>query len=110
MRILRSPLLQATLLALAVSCGDSSSTAPKHSNPATETYAASLGVNIASMTKISDQLFYQDLVVGTGTQVTTGKKVTVRYTGKFTNGNQFDSNEGKDPYPFTVGAATVIAG
>jgi FKBP-type peptidyl-prolyl cis-trans isomerase len=80
------------------------------SNPATETYAASLGVNIAQMTKLSDNLYVQDLTVGTGTQVTPGKQLTVTYTGWLANGIQFDSNVGATPFTFTLQGAQVIAG
>jgi FKBP-type peptidyl-prolyl cis-trans isomerase FkpA len=80
------------------------------SNPATETYAASLGVNVAQMTKLSNDLYYQDLTVGTGTQVTPGKQLTVNYTGWLTNGFQFDTSIGKTPFTFTLQGAQVIAG
>lgn len=80
------------------------------SNPATETYAASLGVNISQMTKVSDDLYYQDLVVGTGTTVTTGKTANVTYTGWLVNGTRFDTNVGGSPYPVMVGVGGVIAG
>ena len=80
------------------------------SNPATETYAASLGVNIAQMTRLSNDLFVQDLTVGTGTQVTPGKQLTVNYTGWLVNGNQFDTSIGKAPFTFTLQGAQVIAG
>jgi hypothetical protein len=80
------------------------------SNPATETYAASLGVNIAQMTKKSDALYIQDLVVGTGTEATNGRALRMTYTGWLVNGTQFDSNVGKDPYPLVLGNGDVIAG
>lgn len=80
------------------------------SNPATETYAASLGVNISQMTKISDALYYQDLVVGTGTTAASGRSVTATYTGWFVDGTQFDSNVGKAPISFVLGQGKVIQG
>lgn len=78
--------------------------------PANDTYAASLGVNIDSMTKLSDDLYYKDIVVGTGDQVGPGNQVTATYTGWLTTGAQFDSNVGGTPYPFVLGAQTVIPG
>ena len=36
------------------------------SDPANETFASSLGVNLAAMTKTPDGLYYRDLTVGNG--------------------------------------------
>ncbi len=97
------------LVLTVVACGGDS-TAPQGSDPATETFASSLGVNIASMTKLSDALYIQDQVVGTGATVANGQRLTVTYTGWLANGTQFDSNVGKSPFPFTLGAQQVIPG
>jgi FKBP-type peptidyl-prolyl cis-trans isomerase len=81
------------------------------SNPATDTYAPQLGINISQMTKVTDDLYIQDVVVGTGTVVAaTGKTLGVTYTGWLTNGTQFDSNVGKATFPVTLGAGGVIPG
>ncbi|VVB77301.1 FKBP-type peptidyl-prolyl cis-trans isomerase [uncultured archaeon] len=42
--------------------------------------------------------------------VVAGDTVSVYYTGTFVNGTQFDSNVGKQPLQFTVGANQMIAG
>lgn len=39
-----------------------------------------------------------------------GDKVRVHYTGKLTDGTQFDSSEGRDPLEFTVGSHMVVDG
>jgi peptidylprolyl isomerase len=39
-----------------------------------------------------------------------GDVVRVHYTGKLTNGDQFDSSAGRDPLEFTVGAGQMIRG
>ncbi len=44
------------------------------------------------------------------TQVSSGDKVKVHYTGKLEDGTQFDSSIGSDPLEFTIGAGQLIAG
>ena len=60
-----------------------------------------------------------DLVVGTGTAATTGRLLTVNYTGWLYDpaateqkGRQFDSSlsPGRTPFQFTLGAGGVIRG
>lgn len=43
-------------------------------------------------------------------QVKEGDVVKVHYTGKLTNGEQFDSSVGREPLEFTVGAGMMIKG
>lgn len=43
-------------------------------------------------------------------QVKEGDVVKVHYTGKLTNGDQFDSSIGREPLEFTVGAGQMIRG
>jgi len=102
--------LLAAPLALLAGCGDNSSVPDIPSNPAVETYAAALGVNIAAMTKRGDALFVQDLTVGTGAEAVAGRTIRVTYTGWLINGQRFDSNVGGAPFSFTLGAGMVIPG
>lgn len=56
-------------------------------------------------------LIKQDVVVGTGAEAVPGKTVVVNYTGKFTNGQVFDSSIPRgEPFEFPLGAGKVIAG
>jgi len=80
------------------------------SNPATDTYAAALGVNLSTMTKKSDNLYVQDLTVGTGAEAVSGKTVGMTYTGWLTNGTKFDSNVGAAVFSFVLGTHYVIDG
>ena len=75
----RLPALFGLLLA-ANACEPAAPAGP--SDPATETYAASLGVDIASMTKVDGNLYYKDITIGTGTTATAGKTAVSFCAGK----------------------------
>ena len=83
----------------ATSSSTTTTTAPDAAAPAAGTATAPAG-----------ELKQEDVVVGKGAEAVAGKKVTVHYTGKLTDGKQFDSSVGKDPFTFTLGAGEVIAG
>lgn len=73
-------------------------------------FAPALGVNLAASTRLPAGLYYRDIVVGTGAQVTNGKLLQVLYTGWLSDGTQFDSNVGGTPIQFRVNAGQVVAG
>jgi FKBP-type peptidyl-prolyl cis-trans isomerase FkpA len=53
----------------------------------------------------------EDLQVGTGAEATSGKKVSVHYTGTLTDGSKFDSSLDRGrPFEFMLGAGQVIRG
>jgi FKBP-type peptidyl-prolyl cis-trans isomerase len=55
-------------------------------------------------------LKYETVQKGTGAEARNGLRVKVHYTGKLTDGKQFDSSIGKAPYEFVLGAKKVIKG
>ena len=95
----RYTFLLATLVA-AASCNHDITGLGPPSDPSNETFAASLGVDIAQMTKTPDGVFYEDIVVGTGPEVTDKTlTVNVTYAGYLKGGKLFDSgtNAAFDP-------------
>lgn len=59
-----------------------------------------------------DGLYYIETLKGKGDTIKEGKNVKVMYTGKFTDGNVFDSNmkPGGQPLEFVVGEHNMIPG
>lgn len=52
-----------------------------------------------------------EVLKGNGPEAIAGKRVTVHYTGKLTDGTKFDSSlDRNSPFTFTLGAREVIAG
>ena len=67
------------------------------------------------MSELPSGLKYTDTNVGTGTEATKGKKVSVHYTGWLYNngvkGTKFDSSLDRgQPFGFALGAGQVIRG
>ena len=59
---------------------DQPTTAPNNpSDPATETFASSLHIDLSKMEKTSSGVYYQDLKPGTGDSLSTQGNVTVSY-------------------------------
>lgn len=58
-----------------------------------------------------EKLVIEDLVIGNGIEAIQGKKVTVHYTGRLTDGTKFDSSVDRGtPFVFSLGAGEVITG
>ena len=76
------------------------------------TFAPELGIDLSAMTKTALGTYYQDLVVGTGDEVTAGTEILVHYSGWLPNGVRFDSsrNPGRGPFLWTVGEPGIILG
>jgi FKBP-type peptidyl-prolyl cis-trans isomerase len=84
----------AALLALlgSASCNGNVVGLEPPSDPATETFAPSLGVDISQMTRQENGVYYKDIVVGTGlTLADTAVSFNVNYAGHLKDGKLFDS-------------------
>lgn len=82
----------AIALMAAIACNDEITGLEPPSNPATETFATSLNVNIAQMTKLPNGVYIQDITVGTGAEVVAKTDtVWVNYAGFLKDGKLFDS-------------------
>jgi FKBP-type peptidyl-prolyl cis-trans isomerase FkpA len=76
---------------LAAACNDKITGLGPPSDPTKETFAASLGVDLSQMSK-KDGVYYKDLVIGTGAEVTdTVVSVNVTYAAYLKDGKLFDS-------------------
>lgn len=74
-------------------------------------FDASLGVDLATMTRTASGLYYQELAPGDGPVADSGRTVLVRYAGWLPNGRQFDATSpGGAPFRFVLGTGAVIAG
>lgn len=93
--------------------GDSSPPAPileTSGQPEALTYAPSLGIDLARMTRTVSGLYYQDLLVGRGAVAIAGKRVHVGYAGWLADGALFDQSPAGRPYAFLLGQGQVIRG
>ena len=106
-RTLRLPAL---LLAAVTACSPTDSPLRDAQVIETTAFAPALGVNLATSTKLSSGMYIRDITVGTGAEVVVGQNVSMRYTGAFSNGTQFDANTSGAPFSFRLGAGQVIAG
>ncbi|PJA79557.1 MAG: peptidylprolyl isomerase [Nitrospirae bacterium CG_4_9_14_3_um_filter_51_5] len=63
------------------------------------------------MVTTTSGLQYTDLVIGSGLQAHAGETAIVHYTGKLTDGTQFDSSKDRnEPFSFRLGSGHVIKG
>lgn len=95
-------LLLAALL-VAASCNNEVTGLEPPSDPSKEIFAASLGVDLAQMTRRENGIYYRDLAVGTGTPVTdTAVSVNVTYAGFLKDGTLFASGTNESFVPALV--------
>ena len=78
---------------------------------ASPTPSPSATITTYEETKTMDGLIIQDIVLGTGAEATSGKKITVNYSGTLVDGTKFDSSYDRGvPFSFNLGAGEVIKG
>jgi FKBP-type peptidyl-prolyl cis-trans isomerase FkpA len=80
------------------------------SDPATETFAPVLSVDLTQMTKMSYALYIQDVVVGTGVTANAGSTIAVNYSGFLVDGTRFATNADAGAFSFVLGTRYVIDG
>jgi FKBP-type peptidyl-prolyl cis-trans isomerase FkpA len=83
-------LLFALALSVVACTGEIAGLGPP-SDPANETFASSLGVNLSAMTKTPDGVYYRDLIQGDGAVLARDTTVTLTYAGYLVDGTLFDS-------------------
>lgn len=69
-------------------------------------FAASLGIDLASMTRLGTGVYVLDITVGGGEQVSIGSTPTVTYTGWLADGSEFDTGT----FSFLMGNNRVVSG
>src|SRR3954466_9167446 len=95
-------------VALATACNNDIAGLGPASNPATETFNPSLGVDLSQMTKMPNGVYFRDIVVAPLTADTLTDKaasVKVNYAGYLKDGKLIDSGAG-----VTLELSTLITG
>lgn len=78
--------------AAVIACNNDVTGLEPPSDPATETFAPALGVDIPSMSRTADGVYFAEVAVGTGPEViATTDSVFVTYSGYLKDGSLFDS-------------------
>jgi FKBP-type peptidyl-prolyl cis-trans isomerase FkpA len=82
----------AALAGVVVSCNQDIAGLEPASDPATETFAPSLGVNISQMTRTPEGVYFRDLTAGTGAEFSTATdSIDLSYAGFLKDGTLFES-------------------
>jgi FKBP-type peptidyl-prolyl cis-trans isomerase FkpA len=72
------------------------------SDPATEEFHASLGVDLTTFTRKESGVYYKDLRAGTGEEAAEGDQVTITYAGYLIDGTLFDSRSTPGQFPLSI--------
>lgn len=90
-------------LAATAACNNDIAGLEPPSDPATETFAPSLNVDISSMTKLPGGTYIKDLVAGTGDSVTANTDtVWVTWAGYLKDGTLFDAETNRKFQPIQL--------
>lgn len=110
MRELRSVAAVAALALLAGCSLDTGPNVPAPVDPASDSYASSLGIDIATMTKLPNGVYIKDTQVGQGAAAAASDSVQVNYSGYLPNGTLFDTSKqtGRKPLEFVIGKGVYI--
>lgn len=79
----------ALAMGLALALGGCDSTEPQ--TPETVKFAASLGINLAAMTKLPSGVYIQTITPGTGVALKVMDRWSINYKGSLANGTVFDT-------------------
>jgi FKBP-type peptidyl-prolyl cis-trans isomerase FkpA len=92
-------------------CIDTAGPAPVDVQVIEETeFAASLEIDLASMTQTASGLYIRTIAEGTGEPAVAGNSVTVLYAGALSDGTVFDSSDQGGPFDFVLGIGGVVEG
>jgi FKBP-type peptidyl-prolyl cis-trans isomerase FkpA len=72
------------------------------SDPATESFATSLAVDLASSSRTASGVYYRDVRVGTGDQAAAEDQVTITYAGYLKDGTPFGSQSTPQTYSLSI--------
>jgi FKBP-type peptidyl-prolyl cis-trans isomerase len=72
------------------------------SDPATETFSPSLGIDLSTMTKTADGVYYKDLIVGAGTSLSGLPYIEFTFAGFVKSGASFAA--GQEDTPVLLGS------
>ena len=106
-----------TMTAIVVGCEKNAATKSETTAPETSQATQQQATNPTATTQTNpvggdvQKLVIEDLSVGNGTEAVKGKSVSVHYSGKLTNGTEFDSSIKRGtPFEFRLGEGMVIKG
>ena len=106
---MRNALMLAAVLLLA-GCDSPAEVDSRWADPERITFAASLGVDLATMSRTPSGLYWKQLKAGEGDTARVGDNVRVHYTAWLPDGTLVQTTRGQDPMEFPLGYGLVIHG